>query len=133
MFSDTGPELNSHTFVDAWDEDSRRWEALDPDRDLAWRDLAGRPLSTPGIVLGALAEAVPAGPRGEGWEATGADDLRGFFGAVLIERRVEHERPLLLVNTARFDLDHRFADGRTFLESAAERYGDPLVVLERGR
>jgi hypothetical protein len=114
LFSGALPRLESHTFVEYWNEASGQWEIQDPDYAVFYID------ATTGARVGAerlLREPIdslqPCKAVGDcGWHH--AEQLRDYFDAVGFKE--EGRDPVLHVNPARFDMTKRFAakDGESY-------------------
>lgn len=135
MFTDGGPNLSSHSFIEVFNFQAGAWEAQDPTfgcgyvaaqdrRRLSIHDL---------LTMDLTAEVVPTSIRGDGWVANGVDHLRSVG---YMELAVYHTRGLttptwmhwIVYNSARFDINKVFSNGLSWREWAATRYrGSPIV------
>jgi hypothetical protein len=120
LFSDDSPRLETHTFVEYWNEASRQWEIQDPDYAVFYIDAAtGARVGAERLLREPIDRFQPCKAVGDcGWHH--AEQLRDYFDAVGFKE--EGHDPLLQVNPARFDMAKRFAandresyDLRTFV------------------
>ncbi len=81
--------LRSHTFLEAFDSQSRRWETQDPDYDISWRDVRTQARVSIAAATGDLDAVEPCGRTACGWsvesrEGIKAGALRGYFDFIVV-------------------------------------------------
>src|SRR5262245_24876330 len=123
----TRSNLNSHSFIEVMNPETKRWETQDADYDIFWRskDTAER------ISVGEMAEAIddiePCGRGGCGWdhksrEGIRAAKLKPYLDIISITP--EHKAARYALYTSRADLSRTYSKGLkqgTFCEVEAKR------------
>ncbi len=132
VFSGDYEDVRSHTFVEVFDEQSRRWAIQDPDFDVTYEDRrTGQPVCLMRLILGDLESAIPVSRRGRGWEINQVDHLKKhYFQAARYDTRAD-DCNILVVNTDRFPLAKRFPlnDNMTFQEFSEKNHRRPVFLL----
>jgi hypothetical protein len=119
--------LNSHSFLEVMNPETKQWETQDPDYDIFWRskDTAER------ISVAEMAEAIddiePCGRGGCGWdhksrEGIRAAKLKPYLDIISITAKEKATRYALY--TSRADLSRTYSKGSkqgTFCEVEAKR------------
>lgn len=135
LFTDDHDNIRSHTFVEAWDPEERRWEAYDPDFGIHYVDAEAEDtarLATRDLVFGDVEAAIPC-DGGEicDWAAHGVEHLRdGYFEAVMYDHRLDDGDSQILVNSERFDTEKVFPENgnMTFTEFVEKQYERTTIV-----
>ena len=145
VFSDAFSRIRSHTFLDVFNLETKRWEIQDSDFNLYYEHVdSSVRASTAQLVWGQPEDFVPcSSPSLCGWKE---HDFERFlenrrFGAVVYDNRPYlkqqifnkgpfYDTTVILINTDRFSIDKTFPDndGVTFLEYASKIYRNPIII-----
>ena len=148
IFTDSFELVRSHTFLEAFNRDTQRWEIQDPDKNLYYRHVKTlKRASIAQLVWSEATEFEPCSPEsGCGWEI---NNLQRFvdnrrFGAIIYHygnfpksqiftSSSGYEKSVLLINTDRFSVTKQFPgnDGMTFIEFANKHYSNPVIILNQ--
>jgi hypothetical protein len=128
--SDQYDTLQGHIFIEVRNPATDRWEVVDPDYNIYWKDLSGNRLDLKHVVMSDFADIVPCSKLGCSWnnissqEGSSPQFLKnhGFMriGAYWDSRKI-------IVNTHEFDLRARFSDQAN--QTIREIYSDYSIVL----
>jgi hypothetical protein len=132
IFSDNETEVVSHTFLEVYDHETRRWSIQDADFNVHYINLDTlESASTIELVWGDPDRFIPRSPDHDGWEENRlAHVKRDYFEAMIQLSHLDGGRSAVLVNLDRFDPARRFPanDGMNFYEFAKRHYANPAFV-----
>jgi hypothetical protein len=136
IFANNCFEINSHTFLEVFDRDTRNWELQDPDFDIYYIDIHNRKrLSGARLIWGDLNSVIPISQSKEGWEQNNVVNLkRDYFGAMMFVNLLDGEKSVMLINLDRFSADKLFGESTvtSFYEFACEHYEYPIFITGQG-
>jgi hypothetical protein len=128
VYSDSFPNVEGHRLLEVLNSETARYELWDPDFRVWYQKVNGKDhVDAITMVLAPSMDLFePTDSVRTGWEDTQTKHLRdSYFKAVLYEGEREGMRHApIFVNTERFDVKKRFADGLNFSEWATKKYGD---------
>lgn len=120
LYTDYYPDLLGHTLLEVYNPERDHWEAVDPDVNMWWEDLAGNRLNMREVVLADHADVLPCSELGCGWdlvpsqEGVGAKLLRDEN--YLSVNQLFYEK-VITINSNKFDVTKVFRDkGMTFTQ-----------------
>lgn len=128
--------LQSHTFLEVWNEETGRWEIHDPDYDLTYIDRETREaVDIHRLVFGNPDGVLPISESGEGWEQLKMTQFKTqFLQSVLYRYDYDGRDAVLMVNSDRFDLSKRIGPRRQSLtEIVAEEHFGPIVIISSAK
>lgn len=128
--------LNSHTFLEVLNPETRRWETQDPDYDVAWRKTDGGERVSITDASGDLARIEPCGRAGCGWtiasrENTKAEALKELLDFIVVRWPDKELRYTIYTPRAEPDriYSYRSKEGR-FCDVLAKNCRDGFFPVE---
>jgi len=136
IFADDYFGIKGHTFLEAFDRQTRNWEVEDPDFDISYIDIHNRKrLPAADLIWDDLNSVIPVSPTKEGWEQNHVSLLkRDYLGAMIFDNLWEETKSVILINLDRFPADKFFQENEvtSFCEFACKRYGYPIFITAHG-
>jgi hypothetical protein len=131
-----GTQAESHTFLEAWNQETRSWEIQDPDLNLSYRHtITGKRVSVFQMVMGNIEETVPMNQDGHGWYHLGLLNNRAFFKVAVYRLQYEGGRSVALLNYSRLRPDAKVqVDGKELdiMQFLSMGVHDPIVFSDKG-
>ncbi len=108
IYTDNKDTFQSHTFLNVYNEDTKKWEAHDPDYNLIYLDATNQRVDVQTLLFSNLEKITPIFNDGkkqvEGWNSTNNLLKDDFFEAVMLWDAFINGSSLLIVNQNKFDL-----------------------------
>ncbi|MFN8490932.1 MAG: hypothetical protein U0350_25285 [Caldilineaceae bacterium] len=135
IFTDNYDQVQSHTFLEVFNRDTKSWEIQDPDFNIYYVDLrTQKRLATADLIWGDLDVLSPQSADAQGWEANNVAILKqDYFEAMMYPAQNKSQKSVILINNDRFDPKKSFPDNGnvTFNSFAKRAYRDPLMLVNQ--
>lgn len=132
IFTDDFGQPASHTFLEVFNTERKKWEAQDPDYNIFYIDNKTQDrIATFRLVFGDLNSLVPVSENGQGWKLNRVDLLKQhYFEAVMYGNPITAKNPVVLINTDKFNVNRTFKEsgGATFRQFANRHYNSPILI-----
>lgn len=147
VYSDKDATLKSHTFLDVYNDKTKRWEAQDPLFNLQYINKdTDKKMSVVDLISTHIDKIEPViEGKCTGWKACNVDFMKNFLGAAIIWSPTFNERPVAFLNRERFDPEKNFKknihttfqklvdifsseDHNNFYDAAKLYYSDPFII-----
>lgn len=136
IFTDDNPEVNSHTFLEVFNKETKRWELQDPDFNIYYIALDTQErVATAQLIWGDLDSITPVSIDKKGWKNNNVEHLKQhYFETLMYMNHLNGEKSVILINIDRFNAEKVFEKNGNidFYQFANKHYSNPIFIENQG-